>query len=89
MSADPEPDDVITGFNTERSVFSSNADGRESTDFLEMQGRMLRIFLQQFEAVISQFADRLRQVIITFPEVWIGVVFYSRVHLLALKSLIA
>ena len=89
MSADPDPDYVIVGFNAKRPAFPPDSHGVESADFLEVQRRMLRIFLEQFEIVISELANRLRQVVITFPEVRIGVVFYSRVHLLALKSLTA
>ena len=57
MRTDPEPQQVLSRFDGQRSVAQTNSDCTVLSDFLEMQRRVRRIGLQQFVILISKVAD--------------------------------
>jgi len=47
VGADPEPQDAVVNFHAQRPVGQPDAGGSETTNLLEVQGRMLWVAFQQ------------------------------------------
>ena len=57
MGANPKPEQAVRSLYSERSVMQANSSGPETPDLLEVEGRMLRISLEQIESLIRKFSD--------------------------------
>jgi hypothetical protein len=69
MAADPEPHKAVDAFDCQRPVVTSDTDGPEATDFLEMKRRMMRILFQVRVRPIGEPLDLWRQGPIAGPEI--------------------
>ena len=54
VGSDPDPQNPIIDFRTERSVMSANPHRPEFTETFEMKGRMLRIALEKKMFVVRE-----------------------------------
>src|SRR5687767_522710 len=66
--SDPEPNDLIVGLYTERTISESDTHGGISPYSLEPQRRMARVDLQRLEAPVGNLSDCGRQFSIVRPE---------------------
>ena len=80
MRADPMPAHISAHFGGKRAVMCPDANTPKSTDFLEMQRRMSRVFLQEFVVFVGKLLRGLRQPVIQVPKVLAG----EMVHVLIL-----
>ena len=81
VCADPYPDKISAVFDAHGSVIQAGPDGPEVSHFLEMEGRMRRIFLQQLEVFSSGSLGGLRKQCEKLPKTDGGAV-----HLQILES---
>ena len=70
------PAHVAVHFCGKRAVMCPDANTPKSTDFLEMQRRMSRVFLQEFEVLVGKLLHGLRQSVIQVPKVMAGEVLH-------------
>src|SRR5690348_13388699 len=68
MRADPEPDQRIAFFNRQRAIAKPHTYRPEAADFLKVQGRMLRIVLQQRVTLVGQSANVVGKLGVGLPE---------------------
>jgi hypothetical protein len=57
VGANPKPEQAVRSLYSERSVMQTNSRRPETTDLLEVEGRMLRISLEQLESLVRKFSD--------------------------------
>ena len=57
MRAYPDPKNAVRRRNAQRAIVKTYADGTEAANALEMQRWMLRIGLEQLEALVRKRAD--------------------------------
>ncbi len=69
VSANPKPEQAVRGLYSEHSVMQTNSSRPEASHLLEVQGRMLRISLEQFESLVRKFSDAGWECPVTCPEV--------------------
>ena len=70
MSPDPEPDDAVRCFNSNRSILEPGTRRPKPPHLLEMQRRVLGISFQQFKCSVGLFADRSRKGVVAGPKLW-------------------
>src|SRR5262249_4057247 len=68
MRADPEPQESVVDLDGERPIVSANPYRPEMSDFLEMEGGVLRVLLQEGVVLVGQCASALRQPSVSLPE---------------------
>ena len=69
VNADPEPDYSVRCLHSHGSVMEPHTCGPESTYFLKVQRRMLRVRLQKFKGFIGLPTDEIRKNVVASPEV--------------------
>jgi len=60
VGANPKPEQAVRSLYSERSVMQTNSSGPEAPHLLEVEGRMLRISLEQLESFVREFSDAAR-----------------------------
>jgi len=82
--ANPEPQVFIGKLDSQGAILQRNARGPDFlpialAELLELQGRMLRVFLQQRKLLIGAGADVGGQGVIIVPEIRVRAVVHDRV----------
>ena len=72
VSADPEPDDSIIAFDSERAVRCADPDGPKLPNLLEMERWVPRIGREKFELFARELLYRLGKLGQTSPEAFRG-----------------
>jgi hypothetical protein len=70
VCANPEPHDSVRGFNSHRSIIEAHTSGVVSPYLFEMQGRVLRVRLQECKSFVGLFTDWSGEGIIAGPKLW-------------------
>ena len=69
VSTNPEPENSVWRLYFDRPVLKSHTSGPEAAHFLEMQGRMLRVRLQQFKGFVGLLTDLSRKCVVVGPKI--------------------
>ena len=68
VGADPDPHDPDVDVSSEGSVASANPYGPQIAESFEMQGRMLRVVLQEGKTLVRERTDFLRKSAVQRPK---------------------
>ena len=86
MGPNPEPHNSLRRINPRGTVVPADTDRPKTTDLLEMEGRMMRIFFEELKITVRKFLDIAGEAVIRFPKTWIGLMVHSSVHRPWLRS---
>src|SRR5947207_16007732 len=72
--ADPEPDDLRAVLNGGGTIMDADTNRPHPANFLEVEGRMPRIGLEQFVVLVRKPLDLFRKLSIELPKLRVGAV---------------
>jgi hypothetical protein len=68
MSTNPYPDHIGAVLDSHGSIMQSNSRRPQRADFLEMEGRMVRVIANAFITAVGQTPDFFRQPVVTHDQ---------------------
>ena len=72
MCSDPKPNETIISLDGDGTIVAADAGRPLGSDFLELQGRMAGIGLEELEVFVSQVLDGSREPAIRVSEIGVG-----------------
>ena len=89
MCANPKPNQAFLNLNGHSPIFNTDSYRSIPSYLFQVQGRMSKVFLQQFEIFVCQLLNISRKFSITLPKRRARKMSHSSLHLPARKSAIA